>query len=679
MNAKSRLSLAGILVGLAFALSNFGCGGGEQTAATLPDPISVSVSPASVTVQASTTQQFTATVANDSANKGVTWSVTCSTAPCGSVSPTSTASGAATTYTARSTTPGSSLTVTLTATSVSDTTKSAAATITTPAPQPLAILTTALPNGNVNASYTQALQSSGGTPPVTWALRTGSTLPPGLSLSNSGTISGAPSASGSSSFVVIATDSSVPPQQASQNLSLSINASDTSHNPLLKGHYAFVLSGFSRPAGWGVVYQFLTAGSFEADGAGNLTSGLFDNSDGSAVNQPFTGTYALGGDNRGTMSISVPGGATDVLAFSCGSVSPEGAATKGRISQGLGGSFAGHAAAAGEFELQDTTAFSNSAVSGSYAFALGGWSPNQNQLGADGLFTADGAGNISAGTFDENLDGTPTADQSLTGGYSIPPGSTNGRGTGSLSLAGTIFNFTFYVVSAHKLLFVGHDQANVGVVFIGQALAQSGGPFSNGSLNGTSVFSALMGRNDNATAGLYTFDAKGAMTVLEDENHGGTVTLDATTSVTYSASGNGRVTVASGGSTVSVLYLVSPNEGFILNTDPNGASGFFEPQATGPFTDSSIDGNFFLGVVSPGFASQISSGVAELSDGTINETMDQGRLVGQTSEDTYAVSSNGRATTGSGNEVIYIVSPTKFLMIDVNPADNPPVIKVAEQ
>jgi hypothetical protein len=344
-----------------------------------------------------------------------------------------------------------------------------------------------------------------------------------------------------------------------------------------------------------------------------------------------------------------------------------------------GGSFAGGAPAAGEFELQDTTAFSNSAINGSYAFVLGGWDPVWKQLGADGLFTADGAGNISAGAFDENLDGTVTADQSLTGSYSIAPGSTNGRGTGNLNLAGTILNFTFYVVSAHKLLFVGVEQANDDVAFIGEALAQSGSPFSNGSLNGSSVFSAFA--NQDFTAGLYAFDAKGAMTV--DENNGGTVTLDATTNGTYSVSGNGRATVASGGSTVSVLYLVSPNEGFILNTDPNGATGFFEPQATGPFTDSSIDGNFFLGVVLPGFAAQISSGVAVLSDGTINETSDIDQhgslLVGQTSEDTYAVSPTGRATTGSGNQVIYIVSPTKFVMIDVNPADGLPVIKVAEQ
>jgi hypothetical protein len=36
-------------------------------------------------------------------------------------------------------------------------------------------------------------------------------------------------------------------------------------------------------------------------------------------------------------------------------------------------------------------------------------------------------------------------------------------------------------------------------------------------------------------------------------------------------------------------------------------------------------------------------------------------------------------TTGSGKQVIYIISPTKFLIIDVDPTDTTPGIAVAEQ
>jgi hypothetical protein len=54
-------------------------------------------------------------------------------------------------------------------------------------------------------------------------------------------------------------------------------------------------------------------------------------------------------------------------------------------------------------------------------------------------------------------------------------------------------------------------------------------------------------------------------------------------------------------------------------------------------------------------------------------------VYGQNSSDTYTVLSNGRVTTGSKKQVIYIISPTKFLMIDVDPTNTTPAITVAEQ
>jgi len=92
------------------------------TITVIPPPISVAVTPTSVLMGINTTQDFTATVQNDPADKGVTWSLTqsgaaCSPA-CGTIAPASTASGVAVTYTA----PAAALssTLNLTATSVSD-------------------------------------------------------------------------------------------------------------------------------------------------------------------------------------------------------------------------------------------------------------------------------------------------------------------------------------------------------------------------------------------------------------------------------------------------------------------------------------------------------------------------------------------------------------------------------
>jgi hypothetical protein len=94
-----------------------------------PPPISVSVSPNSASVGTGGSQNFTATIQNDSQNKGVTWSLSgagCSGSTCGSLTNITTTS---VTYIGPASVP-SPATVTLTATSVSDNTKTASATIT---------------------------------------------------------------------------------------------------------------------------------------------------------------------------------------------------------------------------------------------------------------------------------------------------------------------------------------------------------------------------------------------------------------------------------------------------------------------------------------------------------------------------------------------------------------------
>jgi hypothetical protein len=64
-----------------------------------------------------------------------------------------------------------------------------------------------LPYGNVNALYSQPLAATGGAGTLTWSVAPGSFLPPGLTLSGAGLISGTPSATGSYNFQVYVTDS----------------------------------------------------------------------------------------------------------------------------------------------------------------------------------------------------------------------------------------------------------------------------------------------------------------------------------------------------------------------------------------------------------------------------------------------------------------------------------------
>ena len=70
-----------------------------------------------------------------------------------------------------------------------------------PAGNSLTIMTAGIPSGTSNSSFSTVLTASGGTPPYTWSMVSG-TLPAGLSLSGTGTIAGTPTATGSFSFTV---------------------------------------------------------------------------------------------------------------------------------------------------------------------------------------------------------------------------------------------------------------------------------------------------------------------------------------------------------------------------------------------------------------------------------------------------------------------------------------------
>src|SRR5215467_6309308 len=96
----------------------------------------------------------------------------------------------------------------------------------TSASSALAVATTSLPSGIVGSAYSSALNASGGTPPYSWVVSSGS-LPAGLTLTSNGTISGTPTASAPSSFTVKVTDSSSPVQSASALLAISISSAVT--------------------------------------------------------------------------------------------------------------------------------------------------------------------------------------------------------------------------------------------------------------------------------------------------------------------------------------------------------------------------------------------------------------------------------------------------------------------
>jgi len=91
----------------------------------------------------------------------------------------------------------------------------------------LVITTTSLPDGQDKEPYAEVLLYSGGLPPVTWSLVSGS-LPSGLSLASTGLLSGTLAEYGDFNFTVRATDNQGTPDTDDQALSLHVEPAPVS-------------------------------------------------------------------------------------------------------------------------------------------------------------------------------------------------------------------------------------------------------------------------------------------------------------------------------------------------------------------------------------------------------------------------------------------------------------------
>lgn len=194
-----------------------------------PPIITVQISPnATQNVEQGQSLALTATLGNDVNGAGVTWTLTgtsCAGATCGTLTNQTKTS---VTYVAP-TGATVALTVTLTATSVTDTVATSTVTINVPlAPQfgttcpvPAGTAPQVLPNGSNGVPYVQVIDACGGIAPLTFQVTQGA-LPQGLTLNSTGTITGRPSSSGTSSFSVTLADSGTPPLTATQAFSITI-------------------------------------------------------------------------------------------------------------------------------------------------------------------------------------------------------------------------------------------------------------------------------------------------------------------------------------------------------------------------------------------------------------------------------------------------------------------------
>lgn len=186
--------------------------------------------------------------------------------------------------------------------------------IVTPPPPPLSIQTISLPETSAERPYTQTLHATGGVPPYTWSIASGS-LGTGLNLSADGIISGTPMTAGTSVFVVRVTDSAL--QTVTRTLAINIKPADklAPFGNLETPDYRATLNNTATGSGWALDNVGVTAIEVLIDGQkvgeaiyglnrpdiGAIWGGSFPNASRSGFSFSFDTTTLSNGDH--TLSV----------------------------------------------------------------------------------------------------------------------------------------------------------------------------------------------------------------------------------------------------------------------------------------------------------------------------------------------------------------------------------------
>ena len=505
-------------------------------------------------------------------------------------------------------------------------------------PVPLIIDPTPLPVAVINVPYSVTIKAAGGVPPYTWGMASG-ILPPGLTISAGGVISGTPTTLGTTNFKIQVTDVQTPKQAVdTASKTITVNA------PL-------AISTTSLTAGTvGVPYSSaISATGGLPPYTWSITSGVLPAGLTLAGNGVISGTPTT--QETQTFTVQVSDSQTPAATASA--------------------------------PLTLTITGPTGRLNGNYVFSFSGYQNGSLVLQA-GSFTSDGAGNITNGLMDSNSATGVHTSLPFSGTYSI--GSAN---TGPMTLLipalGT-FTYQVAVPAGGNIRFIQNGTAgDQGSGYIRKVnsttkitLAQLAAFWIYGA-NGADAAA-----NRYSTAGTFQSDNTGAWSTLEsDSNDNGSVTHDTTSTGKFTSidpvTQRGTATVTTGSVTTNYsFYPVSTTEMVMLSVDPVSSSaplGLFSlsnrPQNN--YTNASITVTTVAEL--QGLASSNTVPYAALAfaafdgKGAVTVSTDEnvgGTLSANNYAATYNVATNGRTTvTGFGTNpvVFYLGGSVAYILV----------------
>jgi hypothetical protein len=439
----------------------------------------------------------------------------------------------------------------------------------------------------------------------------------------------------------------------------------------LFGTYEFLFTGF------GSSYQGISAGVLGVDAGGNI-SGAEDAFSGPSGT--FAGTCTNSTTpNQGTLTFTPTSnsGSTTSSTF----VLQQGG---NGLSRGRLVDVEGTNSRSGVFVTTSPDAFLKD---GDYIFGAVGEDPYGDggvgtQLALAGRFTLSN-GSVS-GVADMNDGGVLTSNVAVSGTSSMQTGDTSNEIL-SLTIGGQTASFGVYLNSSGGGFLLGSNFMTVQHLVGFISPQANAGSYNNSSLNAPFVFStwgaspplcclSINPSKTDTTLGLASGfnSATGTFNLLFDNVSAGVANLNQSiTGATYNVASNGRATVSftSGGNTVNdVYYLDDVNDGFILEQSGNtSAFGFFQPQASDPFSTASINGTLAAATFSPmqqvptpTLATEIT-----LNNGGLSASTPAGALSG-----TYTIAPSGRGTAsvnlpvlGTNDWVLYVIDPQNVVVM----------------